>query len=204
MQCVAEPSEIPRVDDYLIKIVQETTMRTRNKIMSLAVASACCWIAMPAYAQQAAAATPAAPGDQTPPNADANAEATPGQTVVTVSGSRIASRGFTQPTPTTVLNADDLAKNAQPNIFNTIAELPALQGSTGRTTSTNSTSSGIQGLSSLSLRGLGPIRTLTLLDGQRVVGANVTGVTDVSQFPQLLVKRVDVVTGGAWASYGSD
>jgi iron complex outermembrane receptor protein len=37
-----------------------------------------------------------------------------------------------------------------------------------------------------------------------VVGANVTGVTDVSQFPQLLVKRVDVVTGGASASYGSD
>ncbi|MCP2006654.1 TonB-dependent receptor domain-containing protein [Duganella violaceipulchra] len=179
-------------------------MRTRNKIMSLAVASACCWIAMPAYAQQAAAGTPATPGDQTPPNADAKAEAVPAQTVVTVSGSRIASRGFTQPTPTTVLNADDLAKNAQPNIFNTIAELPALQGSTGRTTSTNSTSSGIQGLSSLSLRGLGPIRTLTLLDGQRVVGANVTGVTDVSQFPQLLVKRVDVVTGGASASYGSD
>jgi outer membrane receptor protein involved in Fe transport len=124
--------------------------------------------------------------------------------VVRVSGSRIAARGFTQPTPTTSLSAADLEKAAQPNMFETLAELPALQGSTGRTTSTNSTSSGIQGLSSLSLRGLGPIRTLTLLDGQRVVGANVTGVTDVSQFPQLLVKRVDVVTGGASASYGSD
>ncbi|RZM31781.1 MAG: TonB-dependent receptor, partial [Sphingomonas sp.] len=65
-------------------------------------------------------------------------------------------------------------------------------------------SSGTQGLSSFSLRGLGPIRTLTLLDGQRVVGANVTGVPDISMFPQLLVKRVDVVTGGASASYGSD
>ena len=50
----------------------------------------------------------------------------------------------------------------------------------------------------------GTIRTLTLLDGQRVVGANVTGVPDISQFPQLLIKRVDVVTGGASASYGSD
>ena len=48
------------------------------------------------------------------------------------------------------------------------------------------------------------IRTLTLLDGQRVVGANVTGVPDISQFPQLLIKRVDIVTGGASASYGSD
>ncbi|MEX7291528.1 TonB-dependent receptor plug domain-containing protein, partial [Pseudomonas aeruginosa] len=44
----------------------------------------------------------------------------------------------------------------------------------------------------------------TLLDGQRVVGANVSGVPDISMFPQLLVKRVDVVTGGASASYGSD
>jgi outer membrane receptor protein involved in Fe transport len=95
-------------------------------------------------------------------------------------------------------------QSAQPNIFTTIAQLPSLQGSTGATYGTNSTSSGTQGLSSFSLRGLGPIRTLTLLDGQRVVGANVTGVPDISLFPQLLVDRVDVVTGGASASYGSD
>jgi outer membrane receptor protein involved in Fe transport len=177
-----------------------TTLTTRNTIMRLAVASACSWLAV-AHAQQAAPADPpATPADApTVPEAEAKVE-----NVVTVSGSRIAARGFSQPTPTTVLSADDLAKSAKPNLFNAIAELPALQGSTGTTTSTNSTSSGIQGLSSLSLRGLGPIRTLTLLDGQRVVGANVTGVTDVSQFPQLLVKRVDVVTGGASASYGSD
>jgi outer membrane receptor protein involved in Fe transport len=175
--------------------------------MRLAVASACSWIAVSAQAQaqaqQAAEAVQATAQDAAAPAPEA-AAATPADNVVTVSGSRIASRGFTQPTPTTSLSSDDLAKNAQPNLFNTIAELPALQGSTGRTTSTNSTSSGVQGLSSLSLRGLGAIRTLTLLDGQRVVGANVTGVTDVSQFPQLLVKRVDVVTGGASASYGSD
>jgi len=176
-----------------------TTLTTRKTIMRLAVASACSWIALSAAQAQEAQPAPADAATAAPaaePDAKVN--------VVTVSGSRIAQRGFSQPTPTTVLSADDLNKNAQPNLFNSIAELPALQGSTGRTTSTNSTSSGIQGLSSLSLRGLGAIRTLTLLDGQRVVGANVTGVTDVSQFPQLLVKRVDVVTGGASASYGSD
>jgi iron complex outermembrane receptor protein len=180
-----------------------TTLTTRNTIMRLAVASACSWIAVSAQAQQAAEPVQAAAPAAAAPAAEETV-VTQVDNVVTVSGSRIASRGFTQPTPTTSLGADDLAKAAQPNLFNTIAELPALQGSTGRTTSTNSTSSGVQGLSSLSLRGLGPIRTLTLLDGQRVVGANVTGVTDVSQFPQLLVKRVDVVTGGASASYGSD
>ena len=179
------------------------TTPTRNTIMRLAVASACSWIALAAHAQQVAAeaqAPAAAEAAATLPAAGEPAAELPQENVVTVSGSRIAARGFTQPTPTTSLGAEDLAKTAKPNLFNAIAELPALQGSTGRTTSTNSTSSGVQGLSSLSLRGLGPIRTLTLLDGQRVVGANVTGVTDVSQFPQLLVKRVDVVTGGASGS----
>jgi len=192
-------------------------MRTpvQRTLISLAVASAC-WSVGAAHAQQAQPAPPS----ETAAVADATAQdlpveatestATPAPadgaatTVVRISGSRIAARGFTMPTPTTSLTSADLEKSAKPNLFNTLAELPALQGSTGRTTSTNSTSSGIQGLSSLSLLGLGTIRTLTLLDGQRVVGANVTGVTDVSQFPQLLVKRVDVVTGGASASYGSD
>src|SRR3954470_8443903 len=123
---------------------------------------------------------------------------------VMVTGSRLTSSGFTQPTPTTSMTQADIERSAEPNVFNTIAKLPALQGSTGRATNTNSTSSGIQGLSSFSLRGLGTNRTLTLLDGQRVVAANVSGVTDVSQFPQLLLKRVDMVTGGASASYGSD
>ena len=193
---------------------------TQRTLINLAVASACALLAMPGHAQQQAAA--GAAGEAAPAQGASGAqEATSVQeaaaaqepatgasaqptTVVQVSGTRIAARGFTQPTPTTSLSTADLERAAKPNLFNTLAELPALQGSTGRTTSTNSTSSGIQGLSSLSLRGLGTIRTLTLLDGQRVVGANVTGVTDVSQFPQLLVKRVDVVTGGASASYGSD
>ncbi|HEX8606032.1 MAG TPA: TonB-dependent receptor plug domain-containing protein, partial [Pseudoduganella sp.] len=203
---------------------------TQRTLINLAVASACALLAVPGYAQQAqptptdssgsstagssAGANEAVPaaepaqvaGQETaaaPQSPAPEASGAPTQ-VVQVSGTRIAARGFTQPTPTTSLSTADLERAAKPNLFNTLAELPALQGSTGRTTSTNSTSSGIQGLSSLSLRGLGTIRTLTLLDGQRVVGANVTGVTDVSQFPQLLVKRVDVVTGGASASYGSD
>lgn len=125
-------------------------------------------------------------------------------TEITVTGSRIISSGFTQPTPTTSMTVDDIEKSAQPNIFAAIAQLPSLQGSASTQAMTYSTSSGLQGLSSFGLRGLGTIRTLTLLDGQRVVGANVTGVTDVSQFPQLLIKSVDVVTGGASASYGSD
>ncbi|MDO7836408.1 TonB-dependent receptor [Sphingobium sp. HBC34] len=149
----------------------------------------------PALAQAQAQAQAQAPqGNEQPANtAD-----------IVVTGSRIKASGYTAPTPTTVIDSGAIEANAQPNIFTTIAQLPSLQGSSGTATNTFSTSSGQQGLSSFSLRGLGPIRTLTLLDGQRVVGANVTGVPDISLFPQLLIQRVDVVNGGASASYGSD
>ncbi|MGN6207635.1 TonB-dependent receptor domain-containing protein [Asticcacaulis sp.] len=126
-------------------------------------------------------------------------------TVVIVTASRITSRGFKAPTPTTSISTTDIANMAQPNVFTTITQLPSLQGSSGVATNTFSTSSGQQGLSSFALRGLGVSRTLTLLDGQRVVPSNIgTGAPDISLFPQLLLKRVDVVNGGASASWGSD
>ncbi|MCI4591770.1 TonB-dependent receptor [Sphingobium sp. BYY-5] len=157
-----------------------------------------------ALAGVAQAQSEPAPATQSIAPQDSATDNAPRAADIVVTGSRITTSGFNAPTPTTVIGEEQIANNAQPNIFNTIAQLPSLQGSTGAATGTFSTSSGQQGLSSFSLRGLGPIRTLTLLDGQRVVGANVTGVPDISMFPQLLVKRVDVVTGGASASYGSD
>ncbi|PIB94733.1 TonB-dependent receptor domain-containing protein [Caulobacter sp. FWC2] len=144
----------------------------------------------------------AAPALAQTASAPANDSATVTEVVVT--GTRIQTTGFTAPTPTSVIGEAQIQNNAQPNVFATIVQLPSLQGSSGSATNTFSTSSGQQGLSSFSLRGLGTIRTLTLLDGQRVVGAYYTGVTDVSLFPQLLIQRVDVVNGGASASYGSD
>ncbi|MBW8840841.1 MAG: TonB-dependent receptor [Sphingomonadales bacterium] len=176
---------------------------SRRSIL-LASAAALITVAVAAPAQAQTAPPPASAATQP---SEAPAAAQPDSDAakdIVVTGSRITASGFNAPTPTTVIGAADIARNAEPNIFTTIAQLPSLAGSTGVTTGTNSTSSGSQGLSSFSLRGLGTIRTLTLLDSQRVVGANVTGVPDISLFPQLLIKRVDVVTGGASASYGSD
>jgi iron complex outermembrane receptor protein len=90
------------------------------------------------------------------------------------------------------------------SIFEAITQLPALQGSSGEGYNTGSTTTGLIGLSSLGLRGLSPLRTLVLLDSQRIVGGNFNGAVDVSQMPQMLIQRVDVVTGGASASWGSD
>jgi iron complex outermembrane receptor protein len=123
---------------------------------------------------------------------------------VTVSSSRITTAGFNAPTPTTVLGSDFIQKEAKDNIFTTVNELPSLMGSTGQQSNVNGTSGGTNGLLAFNMFGLGTTRTLTLLDGERFVPANVTGVPDISEFPQLLIQRVDVVTGGASASWGSD
>ncbi len=154
----------------------------KRSILTSASGAALLLTAVPAFAQDAAEQT---------------------ETVI-VSSSRITTAGFDAPTPTTVIGADQIAKTASSNVFNTIAQLPSLQGSTGTVSGNGGTSGGTNGLSSFGLRGLGTIRTLVLIDGQRVVPANVTGVADVSLFPQLLIQRVDVVTGGASASWGSD
>jgi outer membrane receptor protein involved in Fe transport len=123
---------------------------------------------------------------------------------VVVSSTRLQAAGFDAPTPTTVISAADLEGQAKPNVFDSLKDLPALQGSTGASAQAGTTSNGLIGLSALGMRALSPLRTLTLVDGQRVVPANLNGVVDVSMVPQMLIQRVDVVTGGASATWGSD
>ena len=103
-----------------------------------------------------------------------------------------------------MVSAADLQAQAKPSVFDTLTNLPALQGSTGAAAKAGTTSNGLIGLSAIGLRGLSPLRTLVLIDNQRVVAANLNGTVDVSQMPQMLIQRVDIVTGGASASWGSD
>lgn len=123
---------------------------------------------------------------------------------VTVSSTRIINSGMDAPTPTTVMASDFIEQQAKDSIFSAVTQLPSMMGSTGVQSGVNGTSGGTNGLASFNMFGLQPIRTLTLLDGQRFAPANVTGVVDISEFPQMLIERVDVVTGGASASWGSD
>jgi len=157
-------------------------------------------IAQPADRREAlpCAAEPRNPGIASPPDPVMRVER------IVVSPTRILSDGFSAPTPTTMVSAAFIAAQARPNVFETLTDLPQLQGSSGVVYNTNATSNGLIGLSALGLRGLSPLRTLVLLDGQRVVGSHFSGVVDISQMPQLLLQRVDIVTGGASASWGSD
>ena len=123
---------------------------------------------------------------------------------VVVTGTRVLRDGYEAPTPVSVVSADEIAKSATPNIADFVNTLPAVSGSTTPTTTSTQVGAGRQGINSLNLRGIGDIRTLTLLDGRRVGGMLNNSVVDVSELPQQLISRVDVVTGGASASYGSD
>lgn len=149
-----------------------------------------------------AGAAQAQSGDTLPGPAadDAPAEAD----TITVTGSRIARDGYEAPTPVSVVSAEDIQAQAPGNIADFVNTLPSIAGSTTPASNIGSLSNGQAGINALNLRSLGTNRTLVLLDGQRSVPSSVTGLVDINTFPQELIERVEIVTGGASAAYGSD
>jgi outer membrane receptor protein involved in Fe transport len=138
------------------------------------------------------------PQDQGPAN-----DATDVDTIV-VTGSRIVRNGYSAPSPTTVLSVEDIQARAPINVADYINQLPQMGRPTSpRTTTFSATTTG-GGANLLNTRGLGATRTLVLLDGRRVVSAGLNSAVDINLLPTNLLQRVDVVTGGASAAYGSD
>ncbi len=129
---------------------------------------------------------------------------------VLVTGTMIRRDGYESSTPVAVLGAETLGRMPVTQIGEAVERLPVFQGSQNARNNV-SISDGTSGTNLLNLRGIGNNRTLVLLDGKRVVGAALGGGTDsrgmavdISTFPTGLVERVEVVTGGASAVYGSD
>ncbi|WP_240950037.1 TonB-dependent siderophore receptor [Novosphingobium sp. ERN07] len=123
---------------------------------------------------------------------------------ITVTGSRIVRDGYDAPTPVSVVSTKELKSEAPANISDFVNTLPAVRGSTTAASTNGSLSNGAAGVNSVNLRALGAARTLVLFDGQRSVASTTTGSVDVNTFPQALIQRVEVVTGGASSAYGSD
>jgi iron complex outermembrane receptor protein len=123
---------------------------------------------------------------------------------IQVTGTRLKTvTGFEAPTPVTVFSGGEIALEGPRNLADALVQLPALiASSSGRT---GQAASGIAEAGDfLNLRNFGPQRTLVLVDGQRITPAATTGAGDINLIPQALVSRVDLVTGGASAAYGSD
>lgn len=123
---------------------------------------------------------------------------------IVVTGSRIARDGFSAPTPVSVVSAKELQTEAPANVADFVNTLPSVRGSSTASNSSGSLSNGLAGIASVNLRALGANRTLVLFDGQRSVASATNGVVDVNTFPQGLIERIEVVTGGASSAYGSD
>lgn len=121
---------------------------------------------------------------------------------VVVTGSRIVTNGFQQPTPVTVVGEQELQSQQPVTIANYLNQLPSF----GATTSARNPAINVAGggAENLNLRNLGVTRTLVLLDNRRVVESAVTGGVDTVTLPTALIKRVEVVTGGASAAWGAD
>ena len=132
---------------------------------------------------------------------DQSADKATSQEIV-VTGSRIVRNGDQQPTPVTVVTTDSLLKTSPTNIPDGLKKLPIFANSRGTTVQGDATDNATGAY--LNLRGFGIQRNLILLDGHRVAPTSYTGAVDTNVLPQMLMSRVDVVTGGASAVYGSD
>lgn len=165
----------------------------------LAGGSALCALALcivtPAWAQDS---LPAAPQDET--------AAPQNEEDIVVTGSRIVRNGFNAPTPVTVMDAELIANLGQVNVADTLKLIP--QNSNFQSdASAGITAGGNVGSSFANLRGLNPFfgtRTLTLVNTRRFVPTSDGGAVDLNVIPSAMIQRVETVTGGASAAYGSD
>ena len=163
---------------------------TKTSVLALA-AAAILPLATQAQAQSAAISTA--------PDAD-----TVG--AVTVTASRVNRAGYLAPTPTVVVGTEQLEQRGTTNVGAYLNEVPAFRPTTQPTT--NGINQRSVGSVYVDMRGLGSSRTLVLVDGQRFVPEMAAGLAgynvNLNQIPALLVERIEVVTGGASAQWGSD
>jgi iron complex outermembrane receptor protein len=176
----------------------KTVQRLRSRLRRpLARAFALTMVAAsPVFAQ----APPATGGDQQPVIQE-----------VIVTGSRIpVPQNITATSPITVVSSQDVQLLGRSDVTDIINQLPQnIISSNADFGNTSSPLTSTGGFSTVDLRGLGPQRTLVLLNGRRLgVGdpstSNQNVASDIDQIPVPLIERVDVVTGGASATYGSD
>jgi len=123
---------------------------------------------------------------------------------ITVTGTRVVRDGYEAPTPVTVIGVEQIEAAPMQHLSDFVMRLPAFAGAQSTTSGGNEISTGRQSQNNLNLRGLDSFRTLVLLDGNRFVSGDVNGSVNASDLPTPLISRVDVVTGGASAAYGSD
>ena len=122
---------------------------------------------------------------------------------IVVTGTRIRSPNLVASIPITSIGVQDLLDSGDLSLGDALNDLPALRATFSQANSTRFI--GTSGLNILDLRGLGTARTLVLVNGRRhVTSTPGSFAVDTNTIPQALLERVDVITGGSSALYGSD
>lgn len=126
------------------------------------------------------------------------------ETTIVVTGSRITRPQTASPTPIVELDSSSIEQFGATNIADALNGLPAFSAASASPRTTNTSTTGV-GLNLIDLRNLGPSRTLVLVNGRRHVSASAgTSAVDLNSIPTDFIERVDIVTGGASAIYGSE
>ena len=136
-------------------------------------------------------------------NAQTSAPTAAAVEAVVVTGSRIIQNGNNMPTPVTVVSTEQLTTTTPRTVIEALQQLPVFSGTRNNTSQPGN--GGGNGVGrNLNLRSVGATRTLVLFDGIRVPPTTQGGEVNADFVPSMLLQRVDVVTGGASAVYGSD
>src|SRR5512145_594452 len=119
---------------------------------------------------------------------------------IVVTGTRLVRQDFEAISPVTTVGSEQLELTATLTTDSLLNELPQIIPGNTRT----SNNAGGFDFATVDLRGLGPGRTLVLINGERVPVSSTAGAVDINTIPASLISRIEVVTGGASAVYGSD
>ena len=121
---------------------------------------------------------------------------------IVVTGSRIARSDFVSPSPLVTTEMESIVYSGRSTIDDYLKDLP--QFAPGSGDYSNDSNGGTAGRATLNLRNLGAKRNLVLMNGRRLISSGTDGAIDINTIPSLAIGKIEVITGGASATYGSD
>jgi outer membrane receptor protein involved in Fe transport len=174
--------------------MKRTSLKLSNEaVFRLAVQSAL-FAGLSAAAGTAFAQAPATPSPATTPSGDTTELET-----IEVTGTRIVAPGIVSASPIYSVESEEITLQQQPELERVFRLLPITAPDDGQ-----NVNNGTAGVGTINLRGLGAQRNLILVNGKRLTPYNFNGLVDASIIPVSIIERIDIITGGASAVYGSD
>jgi len=148
-----------------------------------------------------------AAGADAGPSPSASAEPSAILEEITVTGTRIRRKDLESTSPLVTVDSAQIEQRAGLNLESYLNQLPNYNPAQTPTTDNfdvQPSAVNTVGISTISLRGFGPNRSLVLIDGHRTTPVNALMVTDINSIPLAMIESVDIITGGASATYGAD